>query len=103
MEKPQKQVWFIYDYHECRNYLENKFGYDERDYAGHFIDENLPYKDFWHFVVDKGGVTNDSTFVMSEWWFEDAEDWQREIGTRYLDEFGEGEPGDRSILFCVSW
>lgn len=33
MDKPQKHTTTFYDYSECRDYLENKYGYDERDYA----------------------------------------------------------------------
>lgn len=62
-----------------------------------------PYRDFWHFVVDRGDISNGSIFTMSEEWFDAVEDWQREIGMRYLDEFGEGEPGERCIRFCAEW
>ena len=34
---------------------------------------------------------------MGEWWDDGAEDWQIEILHQYLDEFGEGEMGDRTI------
>lgn len=106
VKKPDKKVMTYYDYDECRQYLEKKYGYDERDYAGRFTgrgNERAPYQDFWHFVVEKGSAHNDALMVMSEWWKEGAEPWQAEILERYLSEFGEGDPGDRSIEFWVSW
>jgi hypothetical protein len=32
--KPKKHTIEYYDYHECRDYLQEKYGYNERDYAG---------------------------------------------------------------------
>jgi hypothetical protein len=34
IEKPQKTKRSAYDYNECSNYLQKKYGYNERDYAG---------------------------------------------------------------------
>lgn len=104
MKRPVKHTHEYYDYHECRDYLESKHDYNERDYAGWLDDKSLPYQDFWHFVCDMGDISNDSPFTMCEWWGgEGAADWQVDILDHYLDEFGEGEPGERMIEFYVSW
>lgn len=34
MNKPEKQTKSFYDYHQCSSFLEKKYGYNERDYAG---------------------------------------------------------------------
>lgn len=34
MNKPVKQTRTYYDYHQCQKYLQEKYGYDERDYFG---------------------------------------------------------------------
>lgn len=49
--KPEKCARVRYDYHECSKYLETKYGYDERDYAGKFKYE----KDCKKKVDDKYG------------------------------------------------
>lgn len=36
MDKPQKHTIQYYDYHEVSRYLEQKYGYSERDFAGMF-------------------------------------------------------------------
>lgn len=93
MKKPTKQKIEYYDYSECRDYLEQKYGYDERDYAGKFKDglhDDRPYLDFWHWVVERFNVRNGDyiTFERSE--IEEIEqDWVREIYTRYIDEFAD--------------
>jgi hypothetical protein len=42
MEKPKKESQEYYDYNECRDYLEAKYDYDERDYAGRFTPTSNP-------------------------------------------------------------
>lgn len=110
MEKPTKHGKEYYDYHECRDYLQEKYRFNARDYAGKYrdiglTDDSIPYQDFWHFVVECGEVTNGKLFVMSEMWLEWAkEDWQKWILERYLSEFGEPDgSGGRRIQFHVWW
>jgi len=98
MKKPEKGVIKTgYDYFKCRDYLEEKYGYKERDLYNH--------RDFWYFVYDCDGgyITNGGFFTMLEEWGEDAEDWQKQILGYYMDEFGEGEPGNREITFWLEW
>lgn len=105
MEKPTKKTVQFYDYVECSNHLQKKYSYDERNYAGKKFNgkkDDAPYQDFWHFVLYKTDLGNDSYFTMDNSWLKDAkEPWQKEILERYLSEFGEGK--DREICFHVWW
>jgi len=112
--KPTKKTRESLDYHECRDYLEDKYKFKERDYAGHFgppatnsrivqaaMEEGRPpYWDFWHFVLEITGIHNGSYFTMSEEWLPMATAWQKEIITLYLDEFADES---REVVFYVSW
>lgn len=178
MKKPVKIKKEYLDYHECQNFLEKKYNYDETDYSKHFgqrerfikdtgnvrppyyavksdkgghyaypinnIDiwkffvgpsekqykevtkeewdkaksnydnweakfkewekENPEpeYQNFWHWIIDRYEIHNgcEITFYESE---PPAKDWQKEIYMRYIEEFGEGEIGNREINFYVSW
>ena len=52
--KPTPKTRVAYDYHEVTEYLEKKYKFNSRDYAGRFIRDDLsdkpkpPYQDFWH-------------------------------------------------------
>ena len=102
--KPKKQIKEYYDYHKCRDYLQEKFGYNERDYAGRFnkkgkritkVTLEIPYQDFWHWVLDKHEVHNGSFLTFDrqslKYYDEDKtiKPWQREIYCHYLDEFAD--------------
>lgn len=61
LEKPKQKIKKYYDYNKCRNYLEKKYNYDERDYAGKYKNryhEDKPYLDFWHWVCDNFDIHN---------------------------------------------
>jgi len=93
-EKPQKQVREYYDYNKCRDYLEAKYGYSERDYAGMSkgkgVNVSVPYLDFWHWVLENQEVHNGCFISFSRGVLEEIEeDWVKEIYTRYLDEFAD--------------
>lgn len=107
MDKPVKKCHiYAYDYRECRDYLQARDGYDERDYASKFQgDAGPPYQDFWHFVLDKDPeIHNGCEVVMDESWAEGAEPWQQEILRKYLDAFGEtGLLGERVVNVYVWW
>jgi len=113
MKKPTKQTKEYYDYHDCRDYLQKKYGYDERDYAGEFTKpaknskavkalnkEETSYWDFWHHVIRYTEIHNGCFFWMEKEWLEDATEWQKEIIQHYLDEFAD-EKG--VINFYVYW
>lgn len=107
MDKPQPQCVTYYDYRACRDYLQEKYGYNERNYAGKSAlgaARDAPFQDFWLFVVQRSALDrNDSFFVMAEEWGAGAEDWQQKILGDYMDEFGTGEQGHRVIEFHVWW
>jgi len=129
MDKPVKKTREAFDYHECRDYLQDKYQYSERDYAGHFgepaqnspavaaapieknesvawDEERPPYWDFWHFVIDHTEMHNGTYITMSEEWLPMATDWQKEIIQHYIDEFAEPATHDeecREVEFYVEW
>lgn len=103
--KPKIQTTSFYDYIECRDYLQRKFGYDERDFSGKFThrSESAPYQDFWHFVCDKFEPTNGDLIVFSN----DTrrlcnEDWQKDILEHYLAEFGD-KKNNREVTLRTYW
>lgn len=98
MQKPQKYTKVYYDYNECREYLEKKYGYDERDYLGKYPKNikqkirDVKYLDFWHWVIDHHDINNECFITFSQETLDeeyDMEDWQKEIYKRYLDEFAD--------------
>ena len=102
LKKPVEKIRKYYNYFECRDYLQKKYGYDENNYGKK---PNKKYSnDFWgDFVVlvMAPHITNGSFFQMTNEWLIGSEDWQREILERYLSEFGTGE--NRVIDFYVAW
>jgi len=108
MEKPKPKVVqrVSFDYNECRDYLQEKFGYNERDFAGKFSRDgntDAPYQDFWHFVIEcDDSISDGCYFTMDRDWVEDFEkdDFRSIILNRYVDEFGGGSD---SVQFWVEW
>jgi hypothetical protein len=105
LTKPQLQTKTFYNYNDCRNYLEKKYGYDERDYAKKFqgkkVHDDKPYLDFWHWVIDHNEVHNGCFISFERGTLEYiTEEWVKEIYTHYLDEFAD-EKGE--IVFYVWW
>ena len=103
MNKPTKKTKSYYDYNQCRNYLQEKYGYDERDYAGRFKNrgEDLPYQDFWHWVIKRHEVHNGCFIIFSKENLEEdseTEDWVKEIYKHYIDEFAD-ENGELE-MYC---
>jgi len=86
MNKPTKHSRPArYDYIECRDYLQAKHGYDERNYA--------EGKDFWHWVCKNYEIRNDCNITFTEGKLSEIEEeWVKTIYKYYIDEFGEGDP-----------
>lgn len=107
MNKPTPRTKIAYDYNECSAYLEDKYHYDERDYAGRRgppRNNSKPYWNFWHFLIAQiGDMHNGSYFTMHDEMKDGAEPWQCEILERYLSEFGVEKDGQRFIEFWVEW
>ena len=104
-DKPQPRVKIALDYHECRNYLHEKYNYDERNFAGWKPGTNdaMPYQDFWHWLIEKADYIANGCYIwLEKEWIEDLDedDFRTICLTRYFDEFGNGED---SIEFWVEW
>lgn len=111
LKKPEKKHRApIYDYNQCRSYLEAKYGYDERQYGREYqvLDNGLKactnpeqeYQDFWWWVVKKYSPVRDGTITfhrenLNEMGHEP--EWIRKIYTYYLDEFAD-ETGRLDLL-----
>lgn len=100
MNKPILKTKAAYDYIECRDYLQDKYGYNERDWAGKYkkdrverdkMDESLPDLDFWHWVCENYQIHNGCyiTFTEDEL-AEIQEEWVKTIYGYYLKEFAHG-------------
>lgn len=108
MKKPQPKAKakMALDYHECRDYLQEKYDYQERDYAGKWTNkspDDVPYLDFWHYVISQAEyITNGSYFEMDKDWKDglDDDDFRVTIINYYFKEFGNGND---SIEFWVQW
>ena len=93
MDKPQPKTMTYYDYTECRNYLQEKYGYNERDFAGrHKVswpeNAHIPYLDFWHWVCEHHEVFNGCMIDFSREVLDDPDtdwngEWQKEITMRF--------------------
>lgn len=104
-EKPGKTARSAYDYHDARNFLQARDGYDERNHAGRrFTGEpnDPPYRDFWHYIVERYEIHN-GCYITLRADFE-AKPWQQEIIGKYLDTFGESDDsGEVCAEFWVEW
>lgn len=108
--KPTKKIIVEgFDYHECTKYIEEKYNINTRDYAGKFSVEKqlplekieeIPYQDFWHWIVSNNEIHNGCVFKLYAEDAEDMEDWQQEILKLYLDEFADN---GEDIIFWVDW
>jgi len=66
------------------------------------IVKELPYQDFWHWLLEAYGVHNGSVFTIDNDSKSDKnEPWVNEIIEMYLSEFGEGP--NREVEFRVEW
>ena len=106
MKKPVQYTKTYYDYHECRDYICDKYKCDidnfaNKKYTGKPNDP--PFQCFWHFVIDKTNCSNGTTFPMSNEWLKESKpnDWQKTVIEYFLSEFGKGK--NREIEFYVSW
>ena len=97
-----------YDYYECSNYIDKKYGYDQRNFAGKGqkgrVDEEVPYLDFWQaWVLKKYEINNGCYFTFSRDDLDYSEmevpDWIKTIFNHYMDEFAEND----EIKFYVWW
>lgn len=96
-DKPTQKTKTYFDYNECRNYLQEKHGYNEQDYTGLFRHLGsgepppvLPYQNFWHWVVGRYNAHNDCFVTFSRDVLPEIEEgWVKTIYSHYLDEFAD--------------
>lgn len=95
LKKPKKQTHRYYDYHECRDYLQKKFGYDERDYAKIYnngkYDKDIECLDFWYWLCEHSEIHNGCFVYFSKENLDDldGDEWVKEIYGHYIDEFAD--------------
>lgn len=103
---PKKRTMEYWDYNEVIEYVEEKYGFKSRDYAGKFYGNESPdarghapapeadYLDFWHWLLDRVDVHNGCLVYLSvsDWLAdEDTPAWVKEILQKIYDEFQEDE------------
>lgn len=106
--KPEKETKSYHVYTKVRDYLQQKYGYDERDYVGrynrrttHEYDPTKPHWDFWHWVVQHHDITNGCFITFTRDQLHEIQvDWVKEIYSRYLDEFADE---DGTLEMWVWW
>ena len=113
MKKPVKKTKEYYDYHECEKYIANKLGIkDLRDclgkFQGHLHDDTVEYRDFWHYIIEHGGIHNGCYFTMFIEETDEMEDkwlWVKPIIEAFIEEFGdEDDDGVKcEAEFWVEW
>ena len=104
LKKPKpKDLGVVYDYLEASHYLEDKYDYRERDFAGEFeasphkkrvprASKKHEYLDFWHWVLKHHEVHNGGMITFSRERLEEGfemPEWVKEIYGYYLDEFAD--------------
>jgi len=111
MNKPTKKHVSepVYDWNQCRDYIELKYKINLRDYYGKFIgdyDADVIYYDFWHVLTEHDHINNGSFM-----WFHESDvnsierysELDRLLFNMFFDEFGDGEMGERVCSFWVEW
>lgn len=110
MEKPKIRILEYYDYNDCADYIEDKYGLQLRNYE-------TPYgkRDFWMWLVQKCDLTINGQhltlieeYVNEEWNEEyneppEEDEWKYYLAGIFFDEFGVGEPGKRLVNFYAWW
>ncbi len=85
-----------YDYDDMVDFIEGKYKFNVRDYHDfkfpELAEKDRPYMDFWHFMIDKYFMEIYNGSLRQLNWQEvydvTEEDWQREIVTYFIKEFG---------------
>jgi len=94
-KKHKKEYW---DFYEVMHYLEKLHKKDFRDYAGKFKNksdhnEEIPYQDFWHWMLDCNEVSNGCFIHLPDWSYhminDATEPWKKEIMQHFYDFLGE--------------
>ena len=107
MDRPRKKTRVAYEYRECRDYLQEKYHYQERDVLGYKhalksgASEMPPCQDFWRWVCDHHQIHNGCYVTFSaERLAEIEEDWVKKIYALYLGEFADE---DGTLRMWCEW
>lgn len=105
---PTKRTTKSWHYNEVAAHLERLHGKKFRDYSGKFAegapdDNDIPYQDFWHWIMDLNEVTNGCYIHLPEWDYyfnnESVEPWKKEIMQYFKDFLGD----DYNERLWVEW
>ncbi len=119
----------MYDYHEVIRYIEEKHGIDTGENGGRYLkqdgkvlkfDEEKPYLNFWHWIIDQnGGIHNGTSFFLvnpenygietedgeypenCDYVVKQEDQWALEILQMIFTDLGETE--EHSIEMWVEW
>jgi competence transcription factor ComK len=99
LQKPVKKTDpAYYDFYEVMHYLEELHGKNFRDYAGKFasdetVNVEVPYQDFWHWMLDQNEVKNGCWIHLPDWDYymnsKSTESWKKEIMQYFKDFLGD--------------
>jgi hypothetical protein len=124
LKKPEPKIVKELDWNECVDYIEKKHKFQFRDYANMFnnaegkVNDDVPYLDFWHYLIDAKSISNGCSIDFSNEDLEYVQDgcgetpkdkdlpeqyrgWKQKIIEIILTEFGEGKK--RECHFSVWW
>lgn len=94
----------ILQYHQCKDYISRKLGYDIDDTLGKWPKtegqdnpRNVELRRYWAFLIDRFNIHNGMVIHISSDLLEDAEPWEAEITNAFINEFGD------NTAYLVSW
>lgn len=105
MEKPTFKSLKYLDFNECCEWVGNKLGKDLTNYAGKTYDQadnDIPYYNFWHWILDNNEIHNGCFFWLSLVGSDDDPEWVKEILRTFGEEFKDYIDGN-DIKFWVEW
>lgn len=111
MKKPVKKlpVGPALDFNEIMQYVEKKYGFNHRDYAGSDKNKDAPYQDYWHHLLD-GQFAFVERGTVQYWNLEDMLDeeedtpeWVKTITQYVYDEFVNELDADGGFEVWVNW
>jgi len=105
MNKPTPETKTYYNYNECRDYIQTKYGYDVDNFAGRKFTgkpDDPPLLSFWDFLVGVFEINNGTFIYLDRDTIKNApKEWQKKILNDFLTEFSSGE--NQELCLLVSW
>lgn len=99
-------------WNDVSDYLSEVLGKNLRNYAGTKytgLDDDPPYQDFWHHILDSdGGISNGSFFILGvsmneDYVWDKSKRWIGEIYDAIAEHFPEQVDEEGVITFWVEW